>query len=361
MLATPYTQDMASNTPPPLALSRRSLLTAALTLPFAPLALGAIAHTRPARAADDFFYDWRPLADGVFAASTRYADENNVVGGNCVLLAHADGCVLVDTMQTVLGPSLRREGSLKGGAPITHVFNSHHHFDHAGGNHAFTADCTVSAHPRCAQRLARDFRNLIAQLDARIETLSQMEGEPAGRAAADARAFKDNLSTLKPTAFTPTKTIDTDSAFNFGPHELRTEHVGTGHTDNDIFYFLPKSNILITGDLVFNRWHPFFDASANATSKGWIASLRRLRALCNDETTVVPGHGVVGTPSIIDDQIAYFERLQALALAALKAGTPREEFIKTKIAEHADFRLAMAAGLALGGVYDELKKDTPAP
>lgn len=344
--------------------SRRSLLrAAALSLPLAPLVAAAgRSHARAAvPTGDETFYKWDRIADGVFAATTRYADENNVVGGNCVLLVHGDGCVLIDTMQAVLGGSLRREASLTAGAAITHVFNSHHHFDHAGGNHAFTADCTVAAHPRCAQRLARDFRNLIAQIDARVETLSQMEGEAAAKATADARAFKEGLANMKPTAFTPTSLIEKDTTFTFGTHELRTEHVGAGHTDNDIFYFLPRSNVLVTGDLVFNRWHPFFDASANATSAGWLNSLRRMRAVCNNDTVVIPGHGAPGTPAIIDDQIAYFKRLRSAAAEAIAAGTPREAFVKTRIAEHADFRLAMAAGLALGGVYDEIRKEQAEP
>ena len=67
------------------------------------------------------------------------------------------------------------------------------------------------------------------------------------------------------------------------------------HTDTDIFVFFPKANVLHMGDVFFNGFYPFIDASTGGHIDGMIAGVAggaedRRPA----QTKIVPGHGPVG-------------------------------------------------------------------
>ncbi|MCA9290428.1 MAG: hypothetical protein KDA25_04820, partial [Phycisphaerales bacterium] len=47
--------------------------------------------------------------------------------------------------------------------------------------------------------------------------------------------------------------------------------------------------------------------------------------LCNDETVVVPGHGVTGDKALIEAQITLFETIRAAVKDAVAAGKTADE------------------------------------
>src|SRR4029453_1421473 len=80
----------------------------------------------------------------------------------------------------------------------------------------------------------------------------------------------------------------------------------------------PDRGVLFAGDLVFNGGTPF--ALVGAVS-GWIEVLETvLRPL--GARTIVPGHGPVCGPEVIDDVLAYLRFVQDLAREAKAAGRP---------------------------------------
>ncbi|MBS0195911.1 MAG: MBL fold metallo-hydrolase [Planctomycetes bacterium] len=335
-----------------MQLTRREFLAATA-------ATSAAAVFRPSLAlpsAEATFYQWTEVSPGMWCGQTRTADNVLVVGGNTLLIPHGEGALLVDAMQAVLAPSLKREALTKT-KKIATVINTHHHFDHAGGNHAFTADSAVHAHPKCRERLLKDFKGQIAQVDQRIAALEALEIDGAKAAAADAKAFKDSLATLKPEAFAPTHTIDkVEATMELAGRKVEVRHIGAGHTDNDLFLFFPKENVLVTGDLVFNNYFPFFDPSASADSEGWQKSLRAALKQCNEKTVVIPGHGEITDRGAIQRQIEYFDTIRGAVSKAMKEGKTREDVVKMEFPQFASYKLKGASGTSLGGVYDELNR-----
>ena len=331
-----------------MSISRRTFLAASATT----LALPALGAFRPRRA--DTFYLWTEVAPGLWAGQVRTGDNMAVLGGNSLLAVDKDGSLLIDTMQTVLGPALRREALGKTGT-ITHVLNTHHHFDHAGGNAVFTPDCTVIGHSKCRERLM-DGKTMVAQFDQKIAAIEGLGIDGATAAAADARAFKSSLADLKPDAFACTKTQDTDKALDLAGRKVNVYHVGPGHTDNDLFVYFPKENVLVTGDLVFNGYHAFYDASAKPTSVGWQTSLRRAHELCDAKTVVVPGHGEVADRAAITRQIEYFDKARDFVAAAMKAGETRDEVAAMTLPGYEAYKLKVAQGYLMGGLFDELSQ-----
>lgn len=335
-----------------MPLSRRAFLAVSATT----LALPALGAFRTRRA--DTFYLWTEVAPGLWAGQVRTGDNMALVGGNSFLATGPEGSLLIDTMQTVLGPSLKREALTKTDK-ITHVLNTHHHFDHAGGNAVFTPDCTVIGHSKCRDRLLQGSRSMVAQIDQKIAAIEGLSIDGSRAAADDARAFKATLATLKPDAFACTQTLDADKTLEVTGRKIKVHHVGPGHTDNDLFIFFPAENVLVTGDLVFNGYHPFYDASAAASSVSWQTSLRRAHELCNEKTIVIPGHGDITDRAAITRQIEYFDKCRALVTKAKQDGKTREEIVAMTQPEFAGYKLKIAEGIALGGIYDELSR-TPA-
>jgi cyclase len=99
--------------------------------------------------------------------------------------------------------------------------------------------------------------------------------------------------------------------------DLRVEamFMGPAHTTNDIVLWLPERRLLFAGDLVFVGGTPFVMMGSVA---GSLAALQRLKALGAE--TIVPGHGPVSGPEVLDDQEDYLRFVQETAKAAFDAG-----------------------------------------
>src|SRR5215813_4009873 len=98
-------------------------------------------------------------------------------------------------------------------------------------------------------------------------------------------------------------------------------HLGTpAHTTNDSVVWLPERSVLFVGDLLFNGGTPFLLMGSLAGALESVEALRGFGA-----QTIVPGHGPVGGPEMIDEVLAYLRFLDDLARRAHAAGlTPLE-------------------------------------
>jgi glyoxylase-like metal-dependent hydrolase (beta-lactamase superfamily II) len=340
-------------------ISRRDFVLSSAA--FAGLAASGLLLPRRAWAragllADPTFFKWTEVAPGFHVALNK-TDDFALVGGNTTLLMKQGEGVMIDTKQTVLGPGLLREAAAISGA-ITTVLNTHHHMDHTGGNAAFSeAGAKLYAHPRCRERVEKMTSMYTAGLDQKITALEKSGVDGAAAATADAKAFKDKLSKLKPDAFTPEGTLEGGKPLDLAGHKIEVHHVGPGHTDNDVFFFFPKENVLVAGDLIFSGLHAYYDSSGGANSTGWVRSLGRVIQLCNEKTVVIPGHGVVGDVEIAKKQIKYFEDVQAAVAKAIKEGKSKQDVQAMTLPQYSEYGLKQAQQLVMAGVYDEMMKE----
>ena len=71
--------------------------------------------------------------------------------------------------------------------------------------------------------------------------------------------------------------------------EIHLLHLGRAHTEGDVFVYLPKEKVVITGDAVIG-WTPYM---GDGYPEDWAGTLDRLAQL--DFTHIIMGHGdVVG-------------------------------------------------------------------
>ena len=331
-------------------MPRRSFLAAAGGM--AALALcpaGARGALRRLGAAPGTMLDWTPLRDGLWAVADL------TLGGNTLVHADEGEALLIDTKFPYLaGALLRDTRALAGGegAPITLV-NTHHHADHTGGNAIVVPESTAHAHARALDRiggqLAR-FRQTAAGGPGQLSRTGASRDliELAATAADGAESWTED-------DVVPGNTItDAGATLEVGSTRIEIHHFGAGHTDNDLVVHLPERGLVHTGDLVFNGTHPFYDPDGGVDARGWVAALKRVRGLCDPDTTVVPGHGPVGDRSIIDAMISYHERLIEEVQRAIEAGERREDVVERTWDFMEGLKFGSIRSRAIGVVYDQL-------
>jgi cyclase len=175
--------------------------------------------------------------------------------------------------------------------PVRTLINTHHHGDHTHGNYLF-GGATIVAQDRCRDEV----------LAAGLPRLSGV--------------FEDvdwgGLQVAPPfLTYSDRVTLYSD--------DLRCEvrYVGgPAHTTNDSIVWLPERSVLFSGDLIFNGGTPFM---LMGSIPGAIDVLERVvKPLA--PRTIVPGHGEVCGPEVIDDVLGYLRFVLDVARRGKDAG-----------------------------------------
>jgi cyclase len=216
-------------------------------------------------------------------------------GGWCLnnagLIVGQDGnSVLIDTAATERrARHLRTEVGRLVPTPPRTLVNTHFHGDHVFGNYLF---------PEAL---------IIAHEDTR----------------ADMAAHGLHLAGLWPQVCwgdielaLPHLTYRQALSLHIGGVDIELLHMGpAAHTTNDTVIWLPAQRVLFTGDVIMSGVTPF---CVMGSLSGSLQALKRLRAL--DPLTVVPGHGPVGGPELIDANARYLHWLKHLAQRGAPGG-----------------------------------------
>ena len=113
--------------------------------------------------------------------------------------------------------------------------------------------------------------------------------------------------------------LASDPATPVWSDDLRCEvrYVGTpAHTTNDSIVWLPERSVLFTGDLIFNGGTPFMLMGSITGAIDVLENVVKPLA----PRTIVPGHGEVCGPEVIDDVLGYLRFVLDLARRGKDAG-----------------------------------------
>ena len=174
--------------------------------------------------------------------------------------------------------------------PLGTLVNTHHHGDHTHGNYLLPA-ATIIAHRLCREMVIETGINTLHPLFPSVEW-GHLELSP------------------------PTVTFEDRLDIYVYDLAMKLIFVGPAHTTNDIVVWIPERKILFSGDLIFNQGTPF---AAMGSIVGWLRALKKLGDLGAE--TIVPGHGPVCGPEVIDDMAAYLRFVQDLARNGIDAGS----------------------------------------
>jgi len=254
------------------------------------------AHEGPDRG--DARFDVTKVADGVYAAVAAPAYKVNC---NTAIIESDDGVVIVDTHSK---PSAARVIVDRIRAitpkPVRYVVNTHFHWDHWHGNEVYpkaypgaeivTNQITREAMRQKGLKRIDDHRRQVPAEIARLEADLAAASAPAERQrlAADvrlAKAYLAEVRALEPAL--PTIAFEQTMKLYRRDREIHLLHLGRAHTEGDVFVYLPKEKIVITGDAMIG-WTPYM---GDGYPEDWAGTLDHLAQL--DFTHIIMGHGEV--------------------------------------------------------------------
>jgi cyclase len=191
--------------------------------------------------------------------------------------------------------------------PVRTLINTHHHGDHTYGNYLFEK-ATIVAHERCRQEV-------IAAGGPHYHGVWDDVEWGALQLAPPFLTYRDGVTVW----------VDETAC------EVR--HVGSAaHTTNDSIVWLPERSVLFCGDLLFNGGTPFVLMGSVAGSIDVLETVVRPLGA----RTIVPGHGPVGGPGLIDEVLSYLRFVLATARNGLASGLrPLETARDTDLGEFA--------------------------
>jgi glyoxylase-like metal-dependent hydrolase (beta-lactamase superfamily II) len=252
------------------------------------------------------------VASGVYAC---VAGASQAAVGNAAIVDTGARTIVVDSfMTTVGGAELRTVAEQVTGRSVFMLVNTHWHGDHTFGNQVF-ADVSIVSTEVTSRAIASDSTSNLdaygAEVDAAIanfEAMLKSESE-ADRILAERRLrrlalLRQDVGIFQMTL--PNVLIDNQLIIE---DQRRVEILtyGGGHTDSDVFVWVPDVRTVVAGDLGFHGKHP---RMVDGHPQTWAEILRRILEL--GPTTVIPGHGEPGDEGQLELLIPYFEEAAGL-------------------------------------------------
>jgi len=216
----------------------------------------------------------REIAPGVLVLPDQHIDLVPNIG----IVIGTDAVLVVDCgLGKANGELVRNFAREVAGSKPVLLTTTHFHPEHAFGSQAFRGYATILTNITQADEL-RDKGGFFL-------TLFRDLGP-------DAREALEGTEVVM-----PDETYEGERTIDLGGKQVILRELA-GHTRGDQIVFLPREQVLFTGDLVENRLFPIFP-DQDAHGKQWIEALAHMIRL--SPATVVPGHGELGTVELLQE------------------------------------------------------------
>tara|TARA_B110000305_G_scaffold89346_1_gene100747 strand:- start:2531 stop:3400 length:870 start_codon:yes stop_codon:yes gene_type:complete len=209
-------------------------------------------------------------------------------GGNIGVSTGDDGLLIIDDQYAPLAAKIRAALSQLNPDAPKFLLNTHFHGDHTGGNADFGVASIIIAHENVRGRLVAED---------------------------------------SPSSALPVITFDDDVTVHFNGENITLIHMPRGHTDTDSVVMFEDSNVVHMGDHFFNGGFPFVDLANGGTVQGYLSNLERALSWIDDETSVIPGHGPLGSKA---DLLAFYNVVKdtSITIRVMKSqGVSAEEAV----------------------------------
>ena len=202
--------------------------------------------------------------------------------GDVALRVTSEGLILIDDkFPENVADVLARVKSVSS-LPVKYLLNTHHHFDHAGGNANIRAmGIDVIAHKNIRENFLR---------------LNQ-PGAPN-------IVFRDQ------------------AAVHLGGIEVQLMYLGRGHTNGDTVIYFPDLKTVHTGDLIIDGM-PVIDYSGGGSAIEFIQTIDNLLRI--DFDTMIPGHGRIMTKDDVRAYRARFAEMNRRMRELARRGVPKNQ------------------------------------
>ncbi|MES2882790.1 MAG: MBL fold metallo-hydrolase [Bacteroidota bacterium] len=247
-------------------------------------------------------------------------------GGTIGFYLGKDGVAIIDSQFADTAPHLIDELKNKNAGPLKFLLNTHHHGDHSGGNIAF--------------------KGMVDHVIAHKNSLVNQTAATTKNNTLDKQLLPDLTFTKK-------------YKLKLGDEKLKADYYGPAHTNGDAVYHFEEANVFHTGDLMFNKRHPFVDRTTGASISNWIKVLYKIGRKATNDSIIIFGHALVpgeetGTKEDVKKFQDYLTKLLAFTEAAIKKGVTKEDFIKNTVIPGVTEWSGQGIERPLGAAYDEL-------
>jgi cyclase len=299
----PHNHDVSGAGQP----SRRDFIRVLLGGALAGASILELAYHRAAwaRAAapnsDTDLFDIQKVGNGVYFAHAR---PQALINCNAAIFVRSKDVVVVDTHSkpsaaTSLISQIKREITPK---PVRYVINTHFHWDHTQGNHAYRltgekVDFIASAATSqlMAQLAVARMKASVGEVPKQIDALRD---QAAHATSAGEKAFcADQIRQLQAyqaelknyTLELPTITFDKSYVLQDPAHDLHIDFHGHAHTAGDVVVHCPQERVIATGDVI----HGFLPFIADGFPRIWPGTIDSIGSA--DFNNIMPGHAALQT------------------------------------------------------------------
>lgn len=229
---------------------------------------------------------------------------------NAAIIDCGDKAIVFDAFNsTTASAELRTAVTDLTGKSAFLVVNSHWHPDHYWGNQEFSGTPIVGTRRMMELMVSAaptDLDAWTAQLDAQLEALQEQAQSDDAKTRTLAERRMGMIAPVREMApgfrlTLPDILIDERLEIE-GERTVEIVTEGGGHTESDVFAWVPDARTIVTGDLVWNGVHP---KTEHGDLASWAAIDRLLLELGPEQ--VVPGHGEAAGPEIIEAFVPYLD------------------------------------------------------
>jgi len=219
--------------------------------------------------------------------------DGKMAGGNVALMVGDEYVVLIDDGFAPLGEALLAEiEGLADGRGPDFIINTHAHGDHTGANQYLAEDgALIVAHDNLRKRMADD------------------PEQNTGPGALPVITFSENVTFF----------VNGIEAFVF--------HVHAAHTDGDAAIEFKGTDVIATGDLLFNGLFPFIDIDSGGSVPGYVAAMQQLVEMGDEDTLYIAGHGPVASLEDLERDLAMLIDAEERVAAMVEAGMSADEIV----------------------------------
>lgn len=289
--------------------------TVLCTLVAAPLALAAAGAFAQGQNFDAVEVKTHPIVGNIYYLEGA--------GGNVGLSVGDDGVVMIDDQFAPLSEKLLAAIRTLSDKPIRFLINTHVHGDHTGGNENFgKLGIPIVAHDNVGARLSKGVNG----------------GAPAPADALPVVTFAESVT------------------FHLNGDTVRVLKVPSAHTDGDSIIHFVNANVIHTGDIFRTVGYPGVDGNNGGTVQGTIDALDITIELANDDTKILPGHGVLTNKAALIEFRDLVVELQKRFTDLIRQGLTVEQVVAAKPTEDLDARWGSSERL-VPGFYNALKAE----
>jgi glyoxylase-like metal-dependent hydrolase (beta-lactamase superfamily II) len=185
-------------------------------------------------------------------------------GGNIAVLTGPDGKVLIDAGIGVSRPQITKALADLDADPVTHLINTHWHFDHADGNEWL--------------------HSIGAKIIAQENTRKHLSGVQR------VEDWDYNFLPLSSGGI-PSEVFAKEHRLKLNGATIDLKYYAPAHTDSDISVTFSEADIVHVADTFWNGIYPFIDYSTGGSIDGMIAASDANLAATTNNTIIIPGHG----------------------------------------------------------------------